>query len=129
MTNTVVPTTLLGAGKDKNIVRRIHIISDGSEETDLVVYDNSTFIADVNKGKLDEITITGSDCICRLEWDATTDIAAVSVNPSSAGTNSFRDFGGLRNPGGSGATGDLLLSTAGLDNGDEVTLILKISQI
>lgn len=129
MPNTITQTTLLGAGKDKNIVRRIFIVSDGSEETDLVVYDNSAFQANVGLGKLDKVTAIGSDCVCRLEWDATTDVVATSVNPNSSGEVCFRGIGGLRNPGGTGATGDLLLTTAGLDAGDEVTLILEISQV
>lgn len=128
MANTVTQTTLFGSGDDKNIVRRIHIVSDGTEEADLVVYDNSTLIADVTKGRLDYVHAMGSDCVCRLEWDATTDVVATCVNPSSAGFNDFRHFGGLNNPAGSGATGDLLLTTASLDAGDEVTLILGISQ-
>ncbi len=128
MPNTVTQTTLLGAGKDKNIVRRIHIVSDGSEETDLVVYDNSTLVADVTKGRLDFVYVSGSSCACRLEWDASTDVVAVAVDPSNGGFVDFRMFGGFPNPGGSGATGDLTLTTANLDSGDEVTLVIGISQ-
>lgn len=128
MPNTVTQTTLVGSGDDKHIVRRIHIVSDGSEETDLVVYDNSTLIADTSKGNLDFVYAMGSDCICRLEWDADTDVIATAVNPSTGGYYDFRQFGGLHNPGGTGKTGDLLLTTAALDAGDEVTLILGISQ-
>ncbi len=128
MPNTVTQTTLMGAGTDKLVVRRIHIVSDGSEESDLVVYDNSTLVADTSKGRLDFVYAMGSDCVCRLEWDADTDVIATAVNPSSAGFLDFRMFGGFPNPGGTGKTGDLLLSTATLDSGDEVTLILGISQ-
>ncbi len=128
MVNTVTQTTLVGGGSDKNIVRRIHIASDGSEETDLVVYDNSAFIADTSKGKLEYLYVSGSDCICRLEWDATTDVVAFAANPANGTYFDFRQFGGLSNPGGTGETGDLLLTTAALDAGDEVTLILGISQ-
>lgn len=128
MANTVTQTTLFGSGDDKNIVRRIHIVSDGTEEADLVVYDNSAFVANVAKGRIDYIHAMGSDCVCRLEWDADTDVIATAVNPASSGFNDFRHFGGLNNPGGTGATGDLLLTTAALDSGDEVTLIIGISQ-
>jgi len=128
MANTVTQRTLLGSGKDKTIVRLIHIVSDGSEETDLVVYDNSAFVADVTKGRLVEAWVSGSDCIARLEWDADTDAPAFSFNPSNGGHWCFKDFGGIDNPGGAGATGDLLLTTLALDANDEVSIIIKICQ-
>jgi len=128
MANTVTQRTLLGSGSEKTIVRSIHILSDGSEETDLVIYDNSAFIANTAKGKLEEVWISGSDCIARLEWDQTTDSPVFAANPSNGGYWDFRSFGGIKNPGGTGATGDLVLTTASLDAADEVTIIIKISQ-
>lgn len=128
MANTVTQRTLFGAGASKYIIRQIHIVSDGSEETDLVVYDNSAFINDTAKGVLTEVWASGSDCTLRLEWDQTTDSPAFAANPSNGGYWDFRSFGGIGNPNGTGATGDLLLTTGGLDSGDEVTLIIKIGQ-
>lgn len=128
MPNTVTQRTLLGSGSDKIIVRSIHIVSDGSEETDLVVYDNSAFVADVSKGRLVSIWASGSDCVARLEWDADTDAPAFVVNPFNGGHWCFEKFGGIDNPGGTGATGDLVLTTQGLDNLDELILIIKIAQ-
>lgn len=128
MPNTVTQRTLVGGGKEKNIVRLIHLVSDGSEETDLVIYDNSAFVADVAKGVLTEVWASGSTCVARLEWDQSTDSPVMSIDPSNGGYWDFRSFGGIGNPGGSGATGDLFLTTSGLDNGDELTLIIKITQ-
>lgn len=128
MPNTVTQRTLLGSGSDKTIVRSIHVLSDGSEETDLVVYDNSAFVANTTKGRLVEVWASGSDCIARLEWDQDTDSPAFSLNPSNGGYWDFRSFGGIDNPAGTGATGDLVLTTSGLDSGDELHLIVKISQ-
>jgi hypothetical protein len=128
MVNTVTQRTLLGAGSDKNIVRLIHILSDGTEETDLIVYDNSAFIANVAKGCLRELWISGSASISRLEWDQDTDSPAFTADPANGGYWDFRSFGGISNPGGAGATGDLVLTTAALDSGDELTLILHITQ-
>jgi hypothetical protein len=128
MANTVTQRTLIGSGKDKSIVRLINIVSDGSEEADLIVYDNSAFVNDVSKGVLQEVWVSGSDCVARLEWDQTTDSPAFSINPSTGGYWDFRSFGGIGNPNGTGATGDLVLSTAALDAGDELTLIIKIGQ-
>ena len=128
MVNTVTQRTLLGSGSDKIIVRSVHIVSDGSEETDLVVYDNSAFVANTAKGRLLSIQASGSDCNARLEWDQDTDAPAFVVNPANGGHWCFEKFGGISNPNGTGATGDLLLTTTALDSGDEISLILRIAQ-
>lgn len=128
MANTVTLQSVSGGASDKIVVRHIHIVSDGTEEADLVVYDNSALIADVAAGSVLKVEAFGSDCICRLEWDQTTDSPIVSINPASGTEACFEDFGGMRNPGGAGATGDILLSTAGLDSGDEVSLFITVKQ-
>lgn len=128
MVNTVSQRTLLGGGADRTIVRSIHIISDGSEESNLIVYDNSTFINDVTKGSLLEIKASGAACLVRLSWDQTTDVPIISFDPSQNPLFCFEDFGGISNPGGTGATGDMLLNTANLDSGDEVFILLVIKQ-
>lgn len=128
MANTVTQRTLFGGATDKNIYRMINIISDGSEESDLVVYDNSAFIANTAKGKLMQIWVSGDAGVCRLEWDQTADAPAFTIVPGGADHIDFRHFGGISNPGATGATGDLVLTTNDLDTGDELTLILHINQ-
>jgi len=128
MVNTVTQRTLIGSGSDRNILRSIHISSDGTEEADLVVYDNSTFIADTSKGALLEMWVSGSDCIVRLEWDQSTDSPAFVANPSTGTYWDFRSFGGVTNPNGTGATGDLVLTTSNLDAGDELMVIIRVAQ-
>lgn len=128
MANTVTQRTIMGAGSDRRIIQLIHIVSDGSEETDLVVYDNSAFINDTSKGSLRQVWLSGNDCTIRLEWDQTTDSPAFVGNPVSGTQYDFREFGGIGNPGGAGATGDLVLTTQSLDVNDEVLIILDIVQ-
>lgn len=128
MANTVTQRTLYGSGSDKYIIRAIHIVSDGSEETDLVIYDNSAFVNSVLRGAVECVTISGSSSVVRLEWDQTADSIILSADPSSGAKYCFKDFGGITNPGGAGATGDILLTTANLDAGDEVSIIIKIRQ-
>lgn len=128
MANTVTQRTIIGGGTEKNVIRTIHINSDGSEETDLVVYDNSTLVSDVAKGSLMQVWLSGNACTVRLEWDQTTDSPAFAGDPQHGGHYDFRGFGGITNPNGTGATGDLLLTTAGLDSADEVFIVLHISQ-
>lgn len=128
MPNTVTQRTVLGGGSDKNIIRTIHILSDGSEETDLVVYDNSALVADTAKGSLMQVWLSGNASTIRLEWDADTDSPCFAGDPQNGNYWDFRGFGGITNPGGTGKTGDLVLTTAGLDNLDEVFLVIHISQ-
>lgn len=128
MVNTVTQRTLMGGANDQNVVRLINIVSDGSEETDLIVFNNSDFCNDVNRGRLMAVRASGSSCICRLEWDQSTDSPIVSIDPAYDQHICFRKFGGISNPRGTGATGDILLTTSNLDSGDEVTLILEIRQ-
>ena len=128
MVNTVTQRTLLGSGSDKNIVRLINIVSDGSEETDLVIYDNSTLVADVSKGRLVELMVSGSSCQCQLEWDQGTDSPVFTFDPANGNSWDFTSFGGISNPNGTGATGDLLLTTTNLDSGDVLSIIIKICQ-
>jgi hypothetical protein len=128
MPNTVTQRTVFGGGDDRLVVRLINIVSDGSEETDLVVYDNSTLVADVTRGSLIKVLASGSSCVCRLEWGQSTDSPIASFDPSQVQEVCFKEFGGVTNPKGTGATGDILLTTSALDSGDEVTLVLFIRQ-
>jgi len=128
MPNTVTQRTLFGGGSSRKVVRLINIVSDGSEETDLVIYDNSTLIADVAKGALRRVEAWGNSCTCRLEWDQTTDSPIISFDPSNNLKADFSRFGDIGNPGAAGATGDIVLTTAGLDSGDEVTILIEVIQ-
>jgi len=128
MANTVTQRTLLGSGSDRNIVRSIHIVSDGTQESDTIVYDNSTFVNDVAKGRLKKVWLSGSDCVARLEWDQTTDSPVFAGNPSTGGYWDFSEFGGMGNPNESGATGDLLLTTSGLAAGEELFMVIHVVQ-
>lgn len=127
MANTVTQRTLFGGADTKDVYRSIHIVSDGTEETDLVIYDNSAFIADTSKGSLQQVWLTGDAAVVRLEWDQTTDSPILSADGDS-GHFDFRGFGGIGNPGAAGATGDIVLTTNDLDAGDEITIIIHVSQ-
>ena len=130
MPNTISQRTLFGDANTKIVARSIHIISDGTEVTDLVIYDNSAFIADVTKGKVIAIHTSGSFAgSLRFEFDATTDTPITSMGiGDNAGTHHFEEFGGIKNPGGAGVTGDITLTTTKLANLDEVHIIIEIEQ-
>ena len=128
MPNAIQSRTLVGGGASKVLVLHRHITSDGSEESNTVIYDNSAFVNNVLKGNLVELRVTGADCLLSFAWDQNTDSKVIAVNPIDSPYVCLKDIGGIPNPGATGATGDLLLSTANLDSGDEVTIIMTIWQ-
>ena len=129
MANTVTQKTLNGSGTDLYITRVIQIASDGTEEADLVIFDNSTFCNDVSKGRVVYLELWGSACECIFEWDQTTDSEIVRTNPNEGNAKfDFVKIGGGRNPNGAGATGDILLTTTGLDANDTLTIKMIVKQ-
>lgn len=126
MANTITSRTIQDT---RNIVVvLVHIVSDGSEETDTVIFQNSSFFNDATKGKLMQVQLSGADCICRLEWDQTTDSAIGAFNPVNSPKVKYWDIGGICNPKGAGYTGNILLTTANLDASDEVTILLWVKK-
>ncbi len=132
--NTVTNTrTVIGR---KKIVQYITIASDGTEETGTVVYDSSSVasalgVADPLKCSIREVkyVASGSSTIAHLLFDASTDVIAMSLPYSGGGATldmNFKEVGGLKNTAGTGITGDILLTTTGLNSGDTLTLILTI---
>lgn len=128
MANTVTQRTLFGDSSTKRVIREVIIESDGSEETDLVVYDNSAFIANTSAGVVEKIEAFGSSCTVKLEWDQTTDSPIAAFDPSSGVSLDFRPVGGIKNPGATGATGDVVLTTLGLAAENAVTIKLHLRQ-
>ena len=132
MPNTVTQTTLLTG--NAQVIRHITLLSDGSEETDLVVYDSSAIattlgLTDTTNCRILSVYATvsaASTARVILEFDATTDVLALDIPPQVLVKNDFRPIGGLKNTSGSGKTGDITLTTTGLEAGDAITLILCV---
>lgn len=119
----------MGSSTSRRVIRSIHVLSDGTEETGLVVYNNSDFIADVSKGNLQQIWIMGSFTgIIRLAWDEATDHNIISVGQSNSGHIDFREFGGFQNPNADTPVGDILLTTLALGANDEFTIVIDVKQ-
>jgi len=137
MVNTVTQTHII---KDqRRLINYITLVSDGSEESDLVVYDSSVVCAAVGltdqlNASIQHVWFSGAKpanaATLVLEYDATTDVLALPINFAAAGDAhmdmDFTFFGGLKNYAGTGKTGDILLTTTGLDSGDSFTLVLDI---
>ena len=128
MPNTVQQRIIYGGANTKRVVKSVHIIGVDAQESDLVIYDNSAFVGDVTKGKVMSVKVNGliSGSV-RLEFDATSDTHIAAFGQGDDGI-CFKDIGGLGNPGGAGATGDILLTTVGLAADDEVHVVIEIDQ-
>lgn len=132
MANTITNTTIL----DGSVHRVVYltIASDGTEETDYIVYDSSSFTGtDSLDSTIEQVwwssssaTTAGVPANFKLEFDATTDVLALALPANDAVHLDFRPMGGLKNTAGSGITGDITLTTLGLVSGDSLTLVLQV---
>ncbi len=132
MVNTVTNAAPIVAGTER-IVQYVCIDSDGSEETDLVIYDSSAIAtlikkADSLKCRINSITYSTNSVlgVVHLEFDASTDVLAWALPCQNSGHFCFEKHGGLVNRAGSGITGDITLTTTGLVAGDKVTLVIDV---
>ena len=132
MTNTVTSSNILLG--NKKVVYYVTIASDGSEETDLVVFDSSAVAALFQVDKLDplncritKLTYSTNSVlgVVHLEWDASTDVLAWAFPPAASGEWDFKEIGGLKNTATS-PTGDITLTTTGLVNLDKISLIIEV---
>jgi len=111
------------------------IASDGTEETDMIIYDSSVIasalgIADPLDSTILRIQYSSTTALGLpfLEFDATTDVLAWAL-PGGAGSQGdfdFREFGGLPNYAGAGKTGDIFLTTTLLEPNSAVTIVLTV---
>lgn len=124
MANTVTKTSIVDG--DSVGVIHVYLASDGAagELTDTVVLDASALagaksIKQIISVKSSLIGFTGL-----LEFDQTTDSPAVVI-PSGVEEQDF-SANPINNPGGTGTTGDVVLTTTGFTaSGDMGTLIIK----
>lgn len=133
MSNTIKNVEL--SANPKTVVKYITLASDGTNETATIIYDSSAIATTL--GLTDPLTCgflevyatasVASTARIKLLWDATTDVLALDIPPGQSPTKAcFRSIGGLINQGGTGITGDILLTTTGLASGDAITLVLTI---
>lgn len=131
MANTITNTRLLDGGR--RVVQYITLASDGTQETDTVIYDSSVVATSLGKtdplnSRIKSIKYSTSSAlgVVKLNWDATTKVLAYSMPRSAELHHCFDDIGGLKNTGGAGITGDVTLTTTGLVTGDSLVIILEI---
>lgn len=131
MANVVTNTRIVCTSQQ--VIQYITIASDGTEETDLVIYDSSVVATALGKTDPLMCSIMGVQYVCssatgffNLEFDASTDVSAFSLAANNSQIFDFEPIGGLRNTAGSGITGDIMLTTTGLAPGDSFVIILTV---
>jgi hypothetical protein len=132
MANTIT-TTYLHKGPG-DVVLYVALASDGTEETATVIYDSSAVATAIGIADPSDSTImsikayVGSAATARAQllWDATADVLAHTLIPGQQTEVCYKKVGGLPNQGGDGKTGDILLTTTGLEAGDSITLVLHV---
>lgn len=108
----------------RNVVMKFTNTSDGTGESAVLKVDVSTLSGAPSFVKIKTIRYSVAGMVVRLLWDATSD--ATIVDLQGDGFMCCEDFGGLINNGGTGATGDILLTTVGHSAGDSYTIILEM---
>ena len=124
MANTISTQVLVDGLK--NLVLKVNIVGDGSGD------ESGTLLIDASAYNADQLTLMHlhgllNNFTADLLWDATADVRILHVPDYDVDKN-FKHFGGLTNNAGAGKTGDILLSTTGLGNGEVGTLILELQK-
>jgi hypothetical protein len=130
MSNTIVTTKLIDTPHSGlvlpplgDLVFMTSLVSDGTNETNTILFTRSTYDATTSNGRLMWVKGSGTGAgLIKLNWDQTTPFIACAFNPLKAFSLDFREFGGVKNPNGSGATGKLTITTTGLSSGDVFTI-------
>lgn len=127
MSNTITKTTIHDG--PRNLVQLINIVGDGSgEETNTVLVDRSAFspaegteiVVEKIEGKLTAFTAS-------LIFDASTDLVFVRLAADEWFSYDWEKIGGVSsNKAGTGANGDILLTTGSLGSGDAGTFYLHM---
>lgn len=110
-----VTTQVLERGPKFTVIK-VNIKGDAGTATELVkavLFDASAYSTKV-ANKLFNISYSLNEFSAELFWDAATDVALLSLAKSRPYHMCYIPFGGLKNNGGAGVTGDILITTSGL---------------
>jgi len=114
-------------GKRKYVIRLTNV-SDGTGESAVVKVDKSTLTGlnglEPSKLIVEKIEGTCDGMMARLFWDHTTDDEIAFVGGQFC--HDWTSAGGLVDPGSSGGTGDILLTTTGHTAGDSYCITLTL---
>lgn len=124
MANTITKKVTLDG--ERNHILQIHIVGDGTgDESATQLVDISGLSGAPTKVRIDKVFWSLTGFSATLLWDADTDVATLELSEGSDGID-FRDLGGIQDTGGANRTGDIMITTTGLGNGDSGTIILQL---
>ena len=101
-------------------------VSDGSNEDNVVKVDVSTLANSPSRVRIACIKYDVSGMGVRLQWEATSNVDALILGSGNSQHFDYRNFGGIRNNGGEGVTGNILLSTIDAVAGATYSIVLEL---
>lgn len=130
MVNTITTTTVLD-NEDKTIVK-VDILGDGSgDETNTLIYDVTNYKNPTIYTKLNKVWGDVSLFLAKLLWDATANKPLINIGSAFTSSPHYIDycyFGGIINNGGTGQTGNILLTTLNLAADEAGYFILEVGK-
>ncbi|MCH8022923.1 MAG: hypothetical protein IH932_04180 [Thaumarchaeota archaeon] len=104
----------------RHLVLKLDIKGDGSSELDEVLVDVNEFNG--SEVRLDWVKGNINGFRVFLEWDGTTLVPFLTIEPGNYIDFNWRSIGGLVNPKMANFTGNVKLTTIGLDNEEQGSL-------
>jgi hypothetical protein len=111
----------------RNTVVKFTIGGD-ADLTNAVLFDASAYVGANTNNKLMKIQYAFDGFNARLFWDATANVDLLTLPDTHMETQCYKYFGGIPNNAGTGKTGDILITTSGLIDGDDGHIILYIKK-
>ena len=125
MAGTITIQTIIDGSR--NTVIKATIGGD-ADITKGVLFNASAYVGANTNNKLMKIEFGLDGFDARLLWDADTDVDLIALPENYLETQCYKFFGGIPNNGGTGRTGDILITTTGLTAGDDGHIILYIKK-
>ena len=124
MANAIAKQLILNGSS--NYVIKVTIVGDGSGELTNQLLLNATGDCGTTD-KIMKIDANFTGFSGTIKWDATTSVVATQITADKDVHLDFWKIGGIVNNAGTGKTGDVVLSTAGLGAGDagDITIWIK----
>jgi hypothetical protein len=125
----IIETQVLEDG-DRNTVIKWILIGDNKtgDEVNTIVFDASEYKTASLSNKVYEITYTTDGVSARLDWDATANILLYSLPGNHSGSFRHKTDNSIINDAGAGVTGDILITTNNMNDGDSITLLIWMKE-
>lgn len=125
MANTIDKQTIVDS--ERNLVVLVNITGDNSgDEAATQLIDASSYVGSPARLRLVRVQSALEGFSAQLLWDATTDDELVHLPPYEVDFDMSR-FGGIPDPGSTGTTGDVMITTTGLGS-EKGTIILEFAK-